>query len=156
MVFRGVEILGGVETLVGAGMLAGVGMLAGGVQRLAGGVGAVLGVAKVGVVGASSITISDSGGFLSPTWTMVLLKLHCDVTDATLSAFVAKVSGGSDDGSPTRLTEPPLLVPVASCLSSSDVEEAVQEEEPHFRLTVFGILQLSRYLIILSKQLICW
>lgn len=114
------------------------------------------GAAKVGVVGASSITISDSGGFLSPTWTMVLLKLHCDVTDATLSAFVAKVSGGSEDGSPTRLTEPPLVVPEASCcLSSSEVEEAVQEEEPHFRLTVLGMLQLSRYLMMLSKQLIC-
>lgn len=41
----------------------------------------------------------------------------------------------------------PLLVPLASCcLSSSEVEEAVQEEEPHFLLTVVGILQLSKYL----------
>lgn len=39
---------------------------------------------------------------------MVLLKLHCDVTDATLSAFVAMVSGGRGGGSPTRLTEPPV------------------------------------------------
>lgn len=126
------------------------------VETLAGGVGALLGAARVGVVGASSMTISDSGGFLSPTWTMVLLKLHCDVTDATLSAFVANVSGGREDGSPTRPTEPPLLVPLASCLSSSEVEEAVQEEEPHFLLTVLGMLQLSKYLIILSRQLICW
>lgn len=49
----------------------------------------------------------DSGGFLSPTCTMVLLKLHCDVTEATLSAFVAMVRGGREGGSLTRLTEPP-------------------------------------------------
>lgn len=42
---------------------------------------------------------------------------------------------------------PLLLQPASGCLSSSDVEEAVQEEEPHFLLTVFGMLQLSRYLI---------
>lgn len=44
---------------------------------------------------------------MSPTCTMVLLKLHWDVTEATLSAFVAMVSGGREGGSPTRLTEPP-------------------------------------------------
>lgn len=38
---------------------------------------------------------------------MVLLKLHWDVTEATLSAFVAMVRGGREGGSPTRLTEPP-------------------------------------------------
>lgn len=38
---------------------------------------------------------------------MVLLKLHCDVTEATLSAFEAKVRGGRGGGSPIRLTEPP-------------------------------------------------
>lgn len=49
----------------------------------------------------------DSGGFLSPTWTMVLLKLHWDVTEATLSALAAMVRGGRGGGSPTRFTEPP-------------------------------------------------
>lgn len=44
---------------------------------------------------------------MSPTCTMVLLKLHCDVTEATLSAFVAMVRGGRGGGSLTRLTEPP-------------------------------------------------
>lgn len=39
---------------------------------------------------------------------MVLLKLHWDVTDATLSALVAMVSGGRGGGSLTRLTEPPV------------------------------------------------
>lgn len=38
---------------------------------------------------------------------MVLLKLHCDVTDATLSAFEARASGGRGGGSPIRLTDPP-------------------------------------------------
>lgn len=38
---------------------------------------------------------------------MVLLKLHWDVTEATLSAFVAMVRAGRVGGSPTRLTEPP-------------------------------------------------
>lgn len=38
---------------------------------------------------------------------MVLLKLHCDVTEATLSAFEARVRGGRGGGSPIRLTEPP-------------------------------------------------
>lgn len=71
------------------------------------------------------------------------------------------------------------LLPLASCWrSSSEVE--VQEEEPHFRLTVLGMLQLSKYLrggrgsvseeawssrmsgsesahlMMLSRQLICW
>lgn len=37
------------------------------------------------------------------------------------------------------------MLPLASCcLSSSEVE--VHEEEPHFLLTVLGILQLSKYL----------
>lgn len=130
-------------------------VLAGGVGPPAGRVGVVEGGASVGVVGASSMTVSDSGGFLSPTCTMVLLKLHCDVAEATLSAFVAMVSGGREGGSPTRLTEPPLLLSLTSCccLSSSDVE--VQEEEPHFLLTVLGMLQLSKYLMMLSRQLIC-
>lgn len=44
---------------------------------------------------------------MSPTCTMVLLKLHCEVMEATLSALVAKVSGGRDGGSPTRSTEAP-------------------------------------------------
>lgn len=30
---------------------------------------------------------------------MVLLKLHCEVMEATLSALVAMVSGGRDGGS---------------------------------------------------------
>lgn len=132
-------------------------VLVGGVRPLAGGVGVVIGGASVGVVGASSMTMSDSGGFLSPTCTMVLLKLHWEVTEATLSALVAMVSGGRGGGSPTRLTEPPLVFPLASCcLSSSDVEDAVQEDEPHFLLTVLGMLQLSKYLMMLSRQLICW
>lgn len=37
--------------------------------------------------------IPDSGGFLSPTWTMVELKLHWLVTDTTLSALLARASG---------------------------------------------------------------
>lgn len=137
---------------------------------------------------------------MSPTCTMVLLKLHCDVTEATLSAFEARVRGGRGGGSPIRLTDPPAgtttfgcgqervcarsgrysdsmrlsatteivikcqgqgekimkrprcrddaalvpLLPLASCLSSSEVE--VQDEEPHFLFTVLGMLQLSRYL----------
>lgn len=45
------------------------------------------------------------------------------------------------------ITNIPLLFPLVSgCLSSSDVEEAVHEEEPHFLLTVLGMLQLSKYL----------
>ena len=41
----------------------------------------------------------------------------------------------------------PLAVLVASCcLLSSDVDEAVHEDEPHFLLTGLGTLQLSRYL----------
>lgn len=36
------------------------------------------------------------------------------------------------------------LLPLASCLSSSEVE--VQDEEPHFLFTVLGMLQLSKYL----------
>lgn len=36
------------------------------------------------------------------------------------------------------------LPPLASCLSSSEVE--VQDEEPHFLFTVLGMLQLSKYL----------
>lgn len=32
------------------------------------------------------------------------------------------------------------------CLSSSEAEDVVQEEEAHFRLVVLGMLQLSRYL----------
>lgn len=44
---------------------------------------------------------------------------------------------------PSRVNAP--LLPLASCcLSSSEVE--VPEEEPHLRLTVLGMLQLSRYL----------
>lgn len=38
----------------------------------------------------------------------------------------------------------PLLLLTSCCLSSSEVE--VQEEEPHFLLTVLGMLQLSKYL----------
>lgn len=38
---------------------------------------------------------------------MVLLKLHCEVMEATLSALVAIVSGGRDAGSPTRSTAAP-------------------------------------------------
>lgn len=38
----------------------------------------------------------------------------------------------------------PLLPLASCCLSSSEVE--VQEEEPHFLLTVLGMLQLSKYL----------
>lgn len=41
---------------------------------------------------------------------------------------------------------PLLFLLTLGCLSSSDVEEAVQEEEPHFLLTVVGMLQLSKYL----------
>lgn len=100
-------------------------VLAGCVGPLVGGVGVVIGAARVGVVGASSMMMSDSGGFLSPTCTMVLLKLHCDVTEATLSAFVAMVRGGRGGGSLTRLTEPPWLLLASCCLSSSDVEDAV-------------------------------
>lgn len=33
------------------------------------------------------------------------------------------------------------------CLSSSELEEAVLEEDWHFLFTVIGMLQLSRYLI---------
>lgn len=131
-------------------------VLTGGVGPLAGRGSVVVEGAScvVGVVGASSMTMSDSGGFLSPTCTMVLLKLHCDGSEATLSAFVAMVRGGSGGGSPTRLTL--LLLFASCCLSSSDVEEAVHEDEPHFLLTVLGMLQLSKYLMMLSRQLICW
>lgn len=38
----------------------------------------------------------------------------------------------------------PLLPLASCCLSSSEVE--VQEEEPHLRLSVLGMLQLSKYL----------
>lgn len=41
---------------------------------------------------------------------MVLLKLHCEVMDATLSALAAMVSGGRDGGSPTRSTDAPAEV----------------------------------------------
>lgn len=41
---------------------------------------------------------------------MVLLKLHCEVMEATLSALVAMVSGGRDGGSPTRSTGAPTEV----------------------------------------------
>lgn len=41
---------------------------------------------------------------------MVLLKLHCEVMEATLSALVAMVSGGRDGGSPTRSTDAPAEV----------------------------------------------
>lgn len=41
---------------------------------------------------------------------MVLLKLHCEVMEATLSALVAMVSGGRDGGSPTRSTDAPVEV----------------------------------------------
>lgn len=44
---------------------------------------------------------------MSPTCTMVLLKLHCEVMDATLSALAAMVSGGRDGGSPTSSTDAP-------------------------------------------------
>lgn len=47
---------------------------------------------------------------MSPTCTMVLLKLHCEVMEATLSALVAIVSGGRDGGSPTRSTDAPAEV----------------------------------------------
>lgn len=47
---------------------------------------------------------------MSPTCTMVLLKLHWDVTEATLSAFIANVSGGSGGASPTKLTDAPAGV----------------------------------------------
>lgn len=47
---------------------------------------------------------------MSPTCTMVLLKLHCEVMEATLSALVAMVSGGRDGGSPTRSTGAPTEV----------------------------------------------
>lgn len=51
----------------------------------------------------------DSGGFLSPTWTIVLLKLHWDVTDATLSALLCKVRAGSGVLSLTRATDGPKV-----------------------------------------------
>lgn len=35
----------------------------------------------------------DSGGFLSPTWTMVLLKLQSEVVDTTLSALQCRANG---------------------------------------------------------------
>lgn len=47
---------------------------------------------------------------MSPTCTMVLLKLHCEVMEATLSALVAMVSGGRDVGLPTRSTDAPAEV----------------------------------------------
>lgn len=47
---------------------------------------------------------------MSPTCTMVLLKLHCEVMEATLSALVAMVSGGRDGASPTRSTDAPAEV----------------------------------------------
>lgn len=57
------------------------------------GVGVGVGM-RVGVVGVSSImTMSDSGGFLSPTWTMVLLKLQSEVVDTTLSALQCRANG---------------------------------------------------------------
>lgn len=44
----------------------------------------------------------------------------------------------------------PFLAPTGTgpvfCLSSSEEEEAVHEEEAHLRLVVLGMLQLSRYL----------
>lgn len=65
----------------------------------------------------------DSGGFLSPTCTMVLLKLHCDVTEATLSAFVAKVKGGRGGGSPTRLTDPPVVTTTLAVVTNACVNK---------------------------------
>lgn len=51
----------------------------------------------------------------------------------------------------TCARSPPFLAPKGTgpvlCLSSSEAEEAVQDdEEAHFRLVVLGMLQLSRYL----------
>lgn len=52
---------------------------------------------------------------MSPTCTMVLLKLHCEVMEATLSALVAMVSGGRDGASPTRSTGAPTGQKTVRC-----------------------------------------
>lgn len=55
--------------------------------------------------------------------------------------------GSGDRACPGSL---PFLAPRGSgpvlCLSSSEADEVVQEEEAHLRLVVLGMLQLSRYL----------
>lgn len=123
---------------------------------------------------SSKGTISaESGGFLSPTWTIVLLKLPWLVMDTTLSALLggrggrgargeeptaAGMGGGGRScrcGGPAEgssLSLSPVL-----CFSSSEVElDEAYDEEPHFLFNVLGRLQLSRYRMMLSRQLICW
>lgn len=75
---------------------------------------------------------------MSPTCTMVLLKLHCDVAEATLSAFAAMVSGGREGGSPTRLTEPPAETTnsTSSVMVVNRLDKHMQTHEQAHRLVI--------------------